>query len=149
MHCVVFRLAGEYYGISVNHVLEVVEAPTVSVFPQAPDFVEGVVTVRGHSIVVVDLRRRLGFEKGNSEQTLHMIIARVEGLVVGLLVDSVDDVLELGEGGTDSVEDIAGHFVEGKLVKGVAHYNGRDIMLLNLDETLGHEERDALWSLGR
>jgi purine-binding chemotaxis protein CheW len=149
MHCVVFRLAGECYGVPVSHVLEVLEAPRVSAFPQAPDFVEGVVTVRGHSIVVVDLRRRLGLGGGSLDPASHMIISKVDGLVIGLLVDLVDDVLNVGDKGTDSVEDITGHFVEGKSVKGVAHYEGRDIILLDLAEALGHEERDALRSLGR
>ena len=148
MNCVVFKLAGECFGVSVSHILEVIEAPAVNVFPRAPDFVEGVVTVRGHSIVVVDLRTRLGLGGDELVEASHMMISRVEGMVVGLLVDSVDDVLEIGEKRTDSVAEIAGSLIEGKLITGVAHYEGQDIILLDLTETLGNEECDALRLLG-
>jgi len=147
MHCIIFRLAGEYFGVDVDHVLEVLKVPKMNAFPKAPSFVEGVVTVRGHSIIAVDLRMRLELGGEDLGAASHMMVSRVEGLVVGLLVDGVDDVLEIGERKVDSVANISGSLIDGKLINGVAHYEGRNIMLLNLTEILGHEERDTLRSL--
>lgn len=76
---VVFELAGELYGLNIFDVQEIVkDAPTTKI-PRAPDFVEGVVNLRGKIVPVIDLRKRLGFEKGEKTKEARIIIVNIAG----------------------------------------------------------------------
>ena len=93
---VCFRLGEEEFGINIDSVHEIIKMITVTHIPQAPDFVEGIINLRGNITPVVDLRQRFGFpalEKREKESRIILIEARSR--VVGLIVDAVTEVISL------------------------------------------------------
>jgi len=93
-----FRLGGEEYGIDILRVQEIrsYEAPTR--IANAPHFIKGVVNLRGVIVPIVDLRLKLGCESAEYTDFTVVIVLNVRGRVIGAVVDSVSDVLELGAG---------------------------------------------------
>jgi len=91
---VVFRLGGEDYGIEISQVREIIRKRSITPMPRQPAYVEGVINVRGTIIPVVNLRKRFGLTGDQSTQPHTIIVESGDGLV-GILVDSVSEVIRL------------------------------------------------------
>lgn len=140
---VVFGVGKELYGVGIEAVHEIVRVPDITEVPDAPDFFEGVINLRGRIIPVIDLRKRLRLTPAERTKAARVLITESEGRVVGLLVDSVSEVLKLLP---DAVEDppqmIASIGVE--YITGVAKVKDRLIILLKLDKVLSVEDLKKL-----
>ncbi|HEM55171.1 MAG TPA: purine-binding chemotaxis protein CheW, partial [Thermodesulfobium narugense] len=90
---VVFKLANEFYGIEISSVQEIIKIQDITRVPKAPDFVEGVINLRGKIVPIVDLRKR--FELGQTERTkdTRVIVVETSGNIVGFIVDLVTEIL--------------------------------------------------------
>nr|WP_232505014.1 chemotaxis protein CheW [Rubrivivax gelatinosus] len=91
-----FRLGGEEYGIDILRVQEIRSYEPPTRIANSPHFIKGVVNLRGVIVPVVDLRLKLGCDKADYNALTVVIVLTVRGRVVGAVVDSVSDVLELG-----------------------------------------------------
>lgn len=91
---VVFKLGGEEYGIEINEVREIIRKREITPVPRQPDYVEGVINVRGTIIPVINLKKRFGLPDDPSTQPHTIIVESGEGLV-GILVDSVSEVIRV------------------------------------------------------
>jgi len=91
---VVFKLGGEDYGIEINQVREIIRKREITPVPRQPDYVEGVINVRGTIIPVINLKKRFGLPDDPSTQPHTIIVESGEGLV-GILVDSVSEVIRV------------------------------------------------------
>ena len=92
---VLFTLASETYGVSVLAVEEIMRYQTVTGVPRAPEFVKGVIDLRGRVIPIVDLRERLGLPAPEATKETRIVVLEAGGNTVGLIVDSVDEVRTL------------------------------------------------------
>ena len=92
-----FRLGGEEYGIDILRVQEIRSYEQPTRIANAPAFIKGVVNLRGVIVPIVDLRLKLGCESAEYSAFTVVIVLNVKGRVVGAVVDSVSDVLELAE----------------------------------------------------
>src|SRR5574340_1277142 len=92
---VVFRMGNEFHGIGIEYVHEIIKVPEITAMPDAPDFFEGVINLRGKIIPVLDLRRRLRLSRSEKNRASRILISENQSLLVGLLVDSVTEVLKL------------------------------------------------------
>jgi purine-binding chemotaxis protein CheW len=138
LQLVVFGVGKELYGVGIGSVQEIVRVPDVTEVPDAPDFLEGVINLRGKVIPVIDLRKRLrldGREKTKSTRVLVTESNGSTGRLVGLLVDFVSEVRRVS---ADEVEDppemVAAVGVE--YITGVAKVEGKLIILLDLMKIL-------------
>ncbi len=93
-----FRLGAEEYGIDILRVQEIRSYEEPTRIASAPPFIRGVVNLRGVIVPIVDLRLKLGCEKADFTDFTVVIVLNVCGRVIGVIVDSVSDVLELGAG---------------------------------------------------
>lgn len=143
---VVFGLAGELYGLDIFDVREIVKDTPVTRIPQAPDFVEGVVNLRGKIIPVIDLRKRFGFARGEKTKDARIIIADIAGQEAGLIVDSVKEVAAVEENTIEPAPDVT--TVNAAFMEGIAKKDDKLIIIIKLDLLLKVEEQEMLERMG-
>lgn len=138
-----FRLGDELFAIAVGQVREVLEIARITRVPTAPDYMRGVVNVRGKAIPVVDLRRRFGLAP--AEDTLHtrIIVMELEldgeTAVIGGVADSVHDVIELDSSQIDPPPRIAMRW-RTEFIRGMGRRGDDFIIILDIDAIFSSEE---------
>lgn len=98
---VTFKIGKEYYGLPIENVLSIEKPSKTTRIPNAPDYVIGLINLRGDVIPVVDLRTKLGMEKKQVDKDSRIIIIKEKEIVVGLMVDSSKDVLDIDKENID------------------------------------------------
>ncbi|HUF36625.1 MAG TPA: chemotaxis protein CheW [Gemmatimonadales bacterium] len=135
LHLVTFALDREEYGVPVAQVREVIRVGEITRVPQAPPHVRGVTNLRGRILPVVELRSRLGLAPAALTPRSRIVVVEVSDRVVGLLVDAVLQVakvpMETVAPPPDEVRS-----ADSDYLSGVARWNGRLIILLELDKAL-------------
>jgi len=141
-----FSLASEEYGVPVLKVREIMKMMDITVVPQVPAHVRGVINLRGRVITVVDLRLKFGFEaKAQTDQTAIIVVEiAVDGrmILTGLVVDSVSDVLNIVPGEIEATPAF-GDRVQTDYISGMAKVKGRVKILLDLDRAIGWDTRTS------
>lgn len=140
---VTFMLGGETYGIPILKLNEIIAYQALTIIPNVPSFVKGVLNLRGTVVPVIDLRERFHMEAKVYDQTTVIMILEVSGRILGLVVDSVSDVVTINH------EDIRPrpHFstkISVKFIQGMGVKDNRFIILLDVDKLLSEEEMDAV-----
>lgn len=132
---VLFELAGATYALRSDDVvqLEMVAAPTP--VPNAPTFVEGVVSVRGQVIPAVSLRARFGFARAEHDLRSRLIVVRAGGRTVGLVVDSAREFASIAEDAIRPLPDGVGG-LSGRYLRGVAQQGERLMLIVDVPELL-------------
>ena len=135
LHIVGFRIGKETFGVPIALVHEIVRVPEITAVPDAPACVEGVINLRGRIISVVDLRKRFGEKEIARGKKNRILVAEVEGKLVGLVVDSASEVLKIPATEIDKPPQV---YEENELnyVTGVGKLNGRLIILVDLTRIL-------------
>ncbi len=141
-HLVTFLLGSEEYGLDVRLVQEIIRVTEVTPVPRAPDFVKGVINLRGRIIPVVDLKRKLGLgEVDLGAKTSRVVVAKLRERLVGLLVDGASQVLKvpvsLIEPAPEEVLE-----VDADYIRGVAKLSGRLVILMDLARVLSLEAHE-------
>lgn len=143
LQLVTFRLGNEEFSLDILKVQEIIRHMNLTRVPRTPDFVDGVINLRGKVIPVLDLRKRFGLPAGEKTDETRIIVVDVEGRTVGFKVDAVSEVLRLP---ADTVEPppsiVAG--AESEYIKGVGKLDGRLLILLDITKILTRSERDAI-----
>jgi purine-binding chemotaxis protein CheW len=135
LHIVGFQVGRETYGVPITSLHEIVRVPEITAVPDAPEYMEGVINLRGKIVSVIDLRKRLGEKKINSTRRNRILVVEHKGRLSGLIVDSASEVLKIPA--TD-VETSPTAFEEGRsnCVTGLGKYKGRLIVLLDMARLL-------------
>ncbi|HHW40623.1 MAG TPA: chemotaxis protein CheW [Syntrophomonadaceae bacterium] len=144
---VVFELAGELYGVDIFDVREIVGDTPVTRIPRAPDFLEGVVNLRGKLIPVIDLRKRFGFEEGEKTRETRIIIVDISGREAGLVVDSVREVATVEENSIEPAPAVT--TINAAFIEGLAKMDDKLIIIIKLDLILEAEEKEMLGRMDR
>lgn len=118
--------------------------PEITKVPRSPDFVEGVVNLRGKIIPVVDLRKRFRLPVGEATKSTRIIIVTIGGKTVGMIVDAVSEVLRLDAASVEPTPEMVASAIDSAFLKGIAKLDGRLLILLDLDLILDQEEAQAL-----
>ena len=135
-HIVGFRVGRETFGVPIELVHEIVRVPEITSVPDSPDYIEGVINLRGKIVSIVDLRKRFGErEIVNNDRKNRILVAEIDGKMVGLIVDSASEVLRLP---ASEVEPAPNVFSDDDLnyVTGVGKLSGRLIILIDLSKIL-------------
>ncbi|HHY38018.1 MAG TPA: chemotaxis protein CheW [Clostridia bacterium] len=143
-HLVVFGLAKEDYAVDVTMVREIVTLQNISRVPRAPAFVEGVISLRGKIIPVIDLRKRLGLEAGELTKESRIIVAEEEeDNTIGMIVNNVKEVLRVPADAVEPASPVISS-AGAKFIRGVANLGNRVIIVLDLLKVLSREESSAM-----
>jgi len=142
---VVFDLGGEVYGVDINTVREIIRVQEITHVPNAPEFVEGVINLRGKVIPIVDLRKKFSLEEGEESKENRIVVVDIAGEDIGVMVDAVAEVMRLP---SDSVEPTADLIAtdDSYYIEGIANLGERLIILLDLEKVLSKEQRTAVQS---
>jgi purine-binding chemotaxis protein CheW len=137
---VVFTIGEEEFGVDISQVREIVRLVAITYLPKAPDFVEGVVNLRGQVIAVIDLAKRLGISSKERGETTRIIVVEVGDNTVGMIVDSVSEVLRLGSEFLEEVPALIDTEVPEHFIRGVGKLKDRLLVLLDLKNILTLDE---------
>ncbi|MFP8965898.1 chemotaxis protein CheW [Pokkaliibacter sp. CJK22405] len=136
---VTFRLEKEVYGVNVMQVQEVLRYSDIAPVPGAPSYVMGIINLRGNVVTVIDTRQRFGLPTTDITDNSRIIIIEVSGHVVGILVDSVAEVVYLSQSEIESAPNL-GNEEAAKFIHGVCHKNDRLLILVELDKLMSEDE---------
>lgn len=141
MKFAVFRIGKEDFGIDIGRVVEFLHTQRVYTMPELPDFVSGVITVRGEVVPLLDLRKRFDIQSSQTEELI--IVVRHGEEKIGLLVDEIKEILALGPEEVTAPPKIFKGLKKTYLT-GLGKKNERIIILLNVDDLLSSEEKIML-----
>ena len=142
-----FTLAEEEYGIGILKIKEIIGMMPITSVPQTPEFVKGVINLRGKVIPVIDLRLRFGMGEIDYTERTCIIVVEIDGQVgtvlIGIVVDSVSEVLNVKG---DDIADTPtfGTKLNTEYILGMAKMEGGVKILLDIDQVLSNEEISAL-----
>lgn len=128
---VVFRLGKEEYGIDIQMVATIEKIMQITRVPKTPEYVRGVINLRGDIIPIVDLRIRFNLPPLEETEDTRIIIVKLDDLSIGMVVDSVDEVVDLMESSIESVTNLNSD-LSIDYINGVGKIEDRIITLLNL-----------------
>ncbi len=136
---ITFLTGEETYGVGVEKVKEIIRLTPVTVMPNTSEFMEGVINLRGTVVPVVDLRKKFGMPaRTNNNQTV-IIILETDTRLIGMIADSVSDVVDIQASGIQSAPHFAGEINIG-LIKGIGQVNNNLIIILDADFLLSSAE---------
>ena len=136
MQLVVFKLGAENYAVSILQVQEIKRITDITRVPQTPDYIKGVMNLRGSVMPVVDLTKRLSLPKQEYTDDTRIIIVKLDDIVVGMIVDAVLEVTALVKEQIERPDGMMGG-VYAQFLDGVGKEEDRLLILLNLENTLG------------
>lgn len=139
LQLVSFFIGNEEFAVDILYVQEINRMSQVTKVPNSPDFVDGVINLRGRVIPVIDLRLRLGMPKKESDKNTRIIVMEVTGKTVGFIVDSVNEVLRIPKNVTEAPPDLAVG-VNSEFIKSVGKLEDRLLILIDLEKILSKEE---------
>lgn len=143
LQLVSFKVGNEEFGIDILKVQEINKMLHITKVPNAPDFVEGVVNLRGRIIPVIDLRKRLSMEKKEHDNKTRIVVVDIAGSIIGFIVDEVNEVLRIGKDIIEAPPELVSR-VESDFITSVAKLEDRIIILLDLDHLLKKDEKEIL-----
>ncbi|RLT43852.1 MAG: chemotaxis protein CheW [Chloroflexi bacterium] len=132
---VVFDLAGESYGVNIGTVREIIRMQAVTHVPETPEFVEGVINLRGRVIPVVDLRKRFGLAVTEQTAESRIVVVDITGHDIGVIVDAVTEVLRVPGSAIESDSALV-TTEDSYYMDGIAKIGARLLILLDLDRVL-------------
>ncbi|MDR2391586.1 MAG: chemotaxis protein CheW [Planctomycetota bacterium] len=138
-----FRLDMEDYGIEIRHVKEIISIQKITEVPDLPDFVKGVINLRGQIIPTLDLRMRFGLTPKDYDERTCIIITHMNEILVGVIVDTVNEVLDIPAemiSPPPSVQRGAAH----RFISGLGRVRDDVKIILNAEKLLHEEEIEAL-----
>ncbi|AIF52102.1 chemotaxis protein CheW [Pelosinus sp. UFO1] len=133
---VVFKLGREEYSVSILQVQEIKRITDITRVPHTPDYIKGVINLRGSVLPVIDLKKRLNLPQQVVTEDTRIIIVKVDELSVGMIVDAVSEVMTINQENIDSPDVVAGS-VAASYLSGVGKLENRLLILLNLEEIIG------------
>lgn len=146
MQLVGFKIGKEHFGVNILMVQEIIRTVPITTVPNAPEFIEGVINLRGGIIPVVDLRKRLklALDKVDPAQSTRILIINVDGLVTGYVVDSVTRVMKVQTSSIEPPPDIVLAGLKSKYITGVCEIDNHLLILLDFAHILFAKEVEAL-----
>lgn len=141
-------LGDEHYAISVAMVREVLEVPHVTKIPMMPEYMRGVINLRGGVVPVIDLRVKFGMEATEIGKSTAIIVLEIptggdEKLCVGAFSDSVNKVITLEDSDISAPPSI-GTMIDTDFIKGMGHVDGNFVVILNVSAIFSEDELEAI-----
>jgi purine-binding chemotaxis protein CheW len=136
---VTFQLGEETYGITVMEVREVLRVPEIAPVPGAPDYVMGIINLRGNVVTVIDSRKRFGLPAKEIDDSTRIVIIEAKKQVVGILVDNVAEVVELRASEIEAAPNV-GNDQSARFIDGVFSRENQLLILVDVNKLLTEDE---------
>jgi purine-binding chemotaxis protein CheW len=143
LQLVTFSIGEVEFGVEILKVQEIIRMLEITRVPKAPDFVEGVINLRGKVIPVIDLRLRFGLKAKEHDKKTRIIVIEINQMIVGFVVDSVSEVLRIPAGTIEPPPPVISG-LDSEYISGVGKLDDRLLIMLDLNRLLSKEEKSAL-----
>jgi purine-binding chemotaxis protein CheW len=143
LQLVSFSIGSEEFGVDILRVQEINRMIEVTRVPNAPEYVDGVINLRGKVIPIVNIRRRFGLDRKERDKNTRIVVVELAGQVVGFLVDGVKEVLRIPRSITEPPPTLLG-MVKSEYITAVGKLDDRLLILLDLEKVLSSTEQQAL-----
>jgi purine-binding chemotaxis protein CheW len=143
LQLVTFTISNEEFGLDILRVQEIIRTMEITRVPRAPEFVEGVINLRGKVIPIIDLRRRFGMESKKHDSQTRIIVVEIHAMIVGFVVDSVSEVLRIQSSTVEPPPAVVSG-IESEYISGVGKLEDRLLILIDLDKLLSDTEKGAI-----
>lgn len=143
LQLVSFRIESEEFGVDILKVQEIIRMIQISKVPNSPEFVEGVINLRGRVIPVVSLRTKLGLTRIEQDKNTRIIVVELNGKTIGFIVDEVNEVLRIPAGITEAPPAVASG-INSEFITSIAKLEDRLLILLDLEKVLNEAEKESL-----
>lgn len=137
-----FTLGKEYYGIEIKYVTEIIGIQPITEVPELPEYIRGIVNLRGKIIPVMDVRLRFKKEFKEYNDRTCIIVIDAENMLIGLIVDSVSEVLSIP--GEDIVAPPDLNQSQNKYIKGIGKIGNDVKLILDCEKLLSEEDMGSL-----
>lgn len=138
-----FTLGDEEYGVDILKVQEIKGYSFITRVPRTPEFVRGVLNLRGTIVPVIDLRAKFGLERREYDQFTVIVVVVVQGRAMGLITDSVSDVLNLPHGDITETPEFSNR-LDTKFISGMGRAGDKLIILLDVEKLLSTDEMQVV-----
>ena len=128
-----FKRLKEEYGVNILNVQEIKVLTDITRVPFAPDYIKGVINLRGSVLPVIDLKRRIGLEDAPYTDATRIIIMKIGEFSIGMIVDAVTEVLTISGRDINAAKDVSDN-TSNRFVSSIGNIDARLIIMLNLDE---------------
>lgn len=143
LQLVTFSIGEEEFGVNILKVQEIIRTMEITKVPRAPEFVEGVINLRGKVIPIIDLRRRFGLAPKGHDKNTRIIVIEINNVIVGFVVDAVSEVLRIPASTVEPPPPVVAG-VESDYISGVGQLQDRLLIMLDLDKLLSSEDMEML-----
>ena len=140
LQLVSFNIGQEEFGLGIQSIQEINRMVEITRVPNSPEFVSGVINLRGKVIPIVNLRKRFGFPPKENDRNTRIIVVELGGMVVGFVVDSVSEVLRIPKNITEPPPSIVAG-IGSEYITAVAKLDNRLLILLDLERFLKDKEK--------
>lgn len=137
--CVTFRLDNEIYGINVMLIQEVLRVTEIAPVPGAPNYVIGIINLRGNVVTVIDTRMRFGLPPKEMDDATRIVIIEAENQTVGIVVDSVSEVVDVNASEIETAPNV-GNDETARYIEGVVSRDEELLILVDLNKLLTEDE---------
>ena len=144
MRAVIFRIADRLYALDIGQVREVTRLKKIVPVPDAAGFVEGVMSIRGKVVTLINLRRKLGFERKEPDRTMRIIVTEIEGRIIGMMVDGVTEVIHIHRENITAPDET---LKEASYLTGIAKIGNRIILVADAEKLLSGEDKAGIDSV--
>lgn len=134
-----FRLANEEYGVDIMRVQEIILMGQITQMPEVPDFICGLINLRGHVIPIIDLRKRFHLPCTDKTEDTRIIVVNVGERTIGIVVDAVNEVLRINSEQIEPPPTCVGA-IDHDYIRGLVKLEQKLLVLLNIDRVLTNEE---------
>ena len=141
LQLVSFKIGNEEFGLDILRVQEIIRVQELTRVPNSPDFMDGVINLRGKVIPIIALRKRFGLEQQAHDKQTRIVVLEVQNMVLGFIVDSVSEVLRIPT--TTVAPPPRLGKIEREFVSGVGKLENRLLILLDVDRIMGGPEMQA------
>lgn len=147
LQLVTFRLVEEDFGVPILDVREIILMTDITPVPRAPEFVEGVINLRGQIIPIADLRKRFNLGESQRDAQSRIVVVEVENHVLGLIVDAVSEVLRISSSKISAPPALVASGIGAEYIKGIANEDGKLTVLIDLRKVFSSDEMKSLQAI--
>jgi len=148
LQLVSFRLGMQRYAVDILKVQEIENMKEITIIPNAPPYLAGAINLRGKVIPVLSLRTKFDMETKGGSENGKIIIIDIKGVVMGIIVDSVSDVLRIPTDMIEPLPQVSSRLQTG-LILGIAKLQEGLVLILNMDKLLDSDEQSAIFDVGQ
>ncbi len=138
-----FRLGDEEYGIEIRHIIEIIVMQEITKVPDMPEFIIGVINLRGNVISVMDIRKRFNLNARDYDERTCIIVVQINNISIGLIVDTVNEVVDIPESQIDPPPRTHSG-IGSSYIQGMGKIGERVKILLDIEKILYEEELEQI-----